>query len=867
MNETGQAGPDRVLDLVAEALEHPSAERAAFVMAACGGDEALRAEVQSLLDQEAGAKEFLSAPAFAREAVNVFGDDQGELKPGDKLGDCVIVRLLGEGGMGEVYLAQDTGLERQVAVKLLKRQLDDQALLRRFRHERKVLAALTHPNIARLYGGALTPEGRAYLVMEYVEGERLDRYCDARGLDVTARLALFRKVCAAVTYAHQNLVVHRDLKPANIRVTPEGEPKLLDFGIAKLLDPENTRGADVTVTMFPALTPEYASPEQLRGEPITTATDVYSLGVVLYELLCGQRPHQLDSRRTHDFARVICDEEPPRPSTVVARDTVHTGVGTPRTGKVPAESGAPVARQRRELEGDLDNIVAKALRKDPARRYVSAAALAEDLRRHSEGLPVSARPDTLGYRAGKFVRRNKTTVAAAALALVALVGGLLTTAWQAHVARQQRDRAVLAQRQAEQLNAFLQTLLASSNPEDGPGRDLKVVQVLDRASDNLDRQLAGEPALRAQAHLTIGQAYAALHEAEPSIRHLRMALAIDQRLYGDEDVVTARAKAALGEALYRLARQDVEAERLLRQALTVERRQPPVEQRMLATLLDESGVLSALDRAGEARGIVTEYLSVVGTTDGPQSLPYAKGLLQLANLSLAHQDYAGAEAPYRQAVAIFRRVHSQTPSFAGVLTSFAYTLMLQGKLDEAEGCLQEAQDLYRRTVGEQNIAYGLNAGCLAWLHFLRGDYPRAEAEMRVAQDIARSSMVPRGEQDYVGGTVVLALAMTRNGKATGAEPLLRESLALAQTNGLVGNASPDTICAALGECLLDQKRYAEAEPLLLAGYAGRQKGATGQPPPLVDVPARLHDLYTAWNKPEQAARFANNRGPVSAPAR
>ena len=322
---------ERVLELFAEARAYPPDQRADFLTRVCAGNDAVRMEVESLLNDQAPSPDFLAQPAF-ESGLEVLGDAEanGELKAGDAIGDCRIISLLGVGGMGKVYLADDLALGRRVAVKLIQRGRSDM-LLSHFRHERRVLAGLTHANIARLYGGAVTPEGQAYLVMEYVEGERLDWYCANQRLGISERLALFRKVCAAVAYAHQNLVVHRDLKPANIRVTPEGEPKLLDFGIAKLLETETASGrVDVTATMAGAMTPEYASPEQLRGATVTTASDVYSLGVVLYELLCGQRPFQRQNRRPDELARAICEEEPPRPSTVVGRApaTRPTGLTT-----------------------------------------------------------------------------------------------------------------------------------------------------------------------------------------------------------------------------------------------------------------------------------------------------------------------------------------------------------------------------------------------------------------------------------------------------------------------------------------------------------------------------------------------------------
>ncbi len=429
---------ERVMDLFATALAcTPGEERAAFLARECAGHDAVRAELESLLRVQVETPDFLDKPIFTRGA-ELLADEMtgsgGELRPGDTLGDCRVVSLLGVGGMGEVYLADDTTLGRRVALKLLLQHGRGDALLRHFRHERRVLAGLNHPHIARLYGGAVTPEGRPYLVMEYVEGERLDDYCQHHALGVPERLALFRKVCAAVAYAHQNLVIHRDLKPANIRVTPEGEPKLLDFGIAKLLDAEHTATVTsqptMTLTLQGMMTPEYASPEQLKNEVITTASDVYSLGVVLFELLTGQRPYHLKGRRPDEVIHAVCETELSRVSTVVARPA-----------EMPAVKGPPVpaGKLRRLLSGDLDNIVAKALRKEPARRYGSAALLGEDIRRHLEGVPVKARPDTLPYRAGKFLRRNKLGVAAAVLVALALVGGLVATAREARRANRRFD--------------------------------------------------------------------------------------------------------------------------------------------------------------------------------------------------------------------------------------------------------------------------------------------------------------------------------------------------------------------------------------------------------------------------------------------
>jgi len=337
-------------------------------------------------------------------------EDLAELGPGEMLGAYRIVSLLGEGGMGEVYLADDTHLGRQVAVKLIKQGFGTKEFVRHFRQEERILAALNHPNIARLYGGAVTPNGLPYFVMEYVEGIPLETYAAQRSFSIRERLALFRKVCAAVSYAHQNLVIHRDLKPANIRVTAEGEPKLLDFGIARLLDPETAQTDNQTMLAVRAMTPNYASPEQLRGERMTTASDVYSLGVVLYELLAQQKP------------------------------------GVRKDGEADLK----------KLDADLDNIVFKSLRREPERRYSSVGQFSEDIRRYLEGLPVIARKDTVAYRASKFVRRHKIGLAAAAIVTLFLIGATIVATWQAHRANQQR---ILAERRFEQVRRLADSLM------------------------------------------------------------------------------------------------------------------------------------------------------------------------------------------------------------------------------------------------------------------------------------------------------------------------------------------------------------------------------------------------------------------------
>ena len=402
-------------DVFLAALARPPELRGAFLDAACGGDDELRRDVESLLAAHDAAGSFLSSPiGLDTEGAEDAGAPDAVPQ---RIGPYRILDTIAHGGMGTVYRAvrDDDAFRKTVALKLVRGGRHSDYFERRFRQERQILARLQHPNIATVLDGGTAEGGQPYLVMEYVEGQPITRFCAAQGLGIRDRLALFRTVCGAVQYAHQNLVIHRDIKPANVLVDGSGVPKLLDFGIAKLLASGVDPDVAPTDTVLPMMTPEYASPEQVRGQPVTTASDVYSLGVLLYELLAGRRPYEVQTDSLESIVRTICETEPRAPSEAV--------------------------RGRSQLRGDLDTIVLKALRKEPERRYRTAHDLSEDLRRHLEGLPVTARADTIGYRAGKFVSRHRTAVAAAFLVSASLVAGIVTTTRQARLAQRRFDEA------------------------------------------------------------------------------------------------------------------------------------------------------------------------------------------------------------------------------------------------------------------------------------------------------------------------------------------------------------------------------------------------------------------------------------------
>ncbi len=445
---------EQVKQIFQEAIELPPRERSAFLDRVSGSNGELRGEVESLLLAEKEAGDFIAEPALVE--AGLAGDDDADVTReiscvGRQIGQYEIERELGRGGMGVVYLAAraDAQFEKQVAIKVIKRGMDTEAILRRFVMERQILANLEHPNIARFLDGGTTDDSLPYFVMEYVEGEPITEYCDSNKLNTNERLQLFQKVCAAVQHAHQNLIVHRDIKPSNILVTPDGTPKLLDFGVAKLLNPGLSEVTEETASALRLMTPEYASPEQLRGLPINTATDVYNLGIVLYELLSGHRPFQFRSRSPEEIVRVLLSEEPEKPSLAATRKREEV--------ETRGQSGLQSAtRNSKFLRGDLDNIILKALRKDRDRRYATVQEFSEDIHRHLAGLPVSARPDTISYRAGKFIQRHRAGVGAAALIIITLFSATIITSQQARIARS--ARATSERRFAEE-KSFANSLL------------------------------------------------------------------------------------------------------------------------------------------------------------------------------------------------------------------------------------------------------------------------------------------------------------------------------------------------------------------------------------------------------------------------
>ncbi|MCP4662919.1 MAG: serine/threonine protein kinase, partial [bacterium] len=562
-----------------DALRKDAGEQEAFVRSACGGDEGMHREVMSLLASADEMGDFIEAPWFER-GPEPPDDDAVER---DRIGSFKLLRSLGRGGMGVVYLAAraDEEFEQQVAVKLIKRGMDSDEIISRFRHERQILAHLVHPNIARLLDGGTTEDGRPYFVMEHVDGEPIRSYCDAQGLATAERLVLFRKVCAAVQFAHQNLVVHRDLKPGNILVTAGGEPKLLDFGIAKLLTPD-----DAQITQQSGnrpVTPEYASPEQLRGKAVTTVSDVFSLGVLLYELLTGTQPFYRKGTEDGDSWPGSRPEPPDKPSSVVLRD---------RRPAEPEGSAEAVRELRRRLAGDLDHIVLKAMRHEPEKRYSSVEQLSEDIARHLEGRPVLARRGAWGYRLGKALRRHWVKLATTVV-VVALIGSV--SFWWVERQRVNREYS-----RAEAVSTFMLDILSGSNPN----QSFTLREILDRSFESVSVQLQEHPTEKAVFLTAMGGAYRRTGLLDRAEQVLEESVAIRRELYGSDHRLVAKSLNSL--ALVRREREDfVAAEAMMREALVIMRKHIRHDDLEIGRVLgNHAGMLKEL---GDFEDAIDEY--------------------------------------------------------------------------------------------------------------------------------------------------------------------------------------------------------------------------------------------------------------------
>jgi tetratricopeptide (TPR) repeat protein len=743
---------DRIEQLFEAALEQPEVHREGWLAVACGADVALLADVRGLLAAHALAEEALSASRH--------GWSRDVAPAPDMAGPYRLIRELGRGGMGTVHIAErDDGVfRRRVAVKLLHTGVHAggmaDELIARFLAERQILAALDHPNIGRLLDGGLTATGRPYLVMEYIDGVPLDRYLENQGADVEARLRLFSTVARAVHYAHGRLVVHRDLKPSNVLVTPDGVAKLLDFGIAKILDPaavELNAPAPHTRTGLRLMTPAYASPEQFRGEPASTANDIWSLGVMLYELLAGRRPFLLDGLSPAAAERVIAEEDPPRPSQAAASP-----------------------RLRRRLSGDLDRIVLTALRKEPARRYGSAEQLADDIERHLTGRPISARSDSAVYRARKFMLRHRVTVAAAAVLVALLAAYAVSATVQERRVRLALTELTIEAERAERVNELLLSLLEPGRPVDSPD-DTATRDALRRALASAE-QSTRHPRERAELLHAIGLVHHRLGDVARAAPLLEEALALQRGQRGSRHLAVSGVLTDLGDT-YRMLGRFEPAERALREALGIERELLGSDHLRIARNLNDLALV--LRDAGDyaaAEPLAREGLAMRQRLLGPDDPAVAASLNDLAALLRRRGAYAEALPLYREALAIRRRAYPGDHWLvAETINNVGAQLKQMGDIAAAEPVLREAVAMYRRVYGNEHPYTAVAAGNLAALLVEAGQLAEARTLLEYALKVQRRAYGDAHQQVTIQYHRLGLVAM-RQGDLDEAERYFRDAL-------------------------------------------------------------------------------------------
>jgi len=833
----------RASDHLDRVLELEPHERDDCLSALRETDPESAADVAALLDEHRRltAEGFLDSgpPIQVREAPLT----------GIRIGAYTLESRIGHGGMGTVWLASrsDGRFEGQVALKLLNAALVGRGGEERFRREGTILARLTHPHIARLIDAGVSNTGKPYLVLEHIAGRHIDRFCDEQKLSIEARVRLFLDVQTAVAHAHANLIVHRDLKPSNVLVTAEGQVKLLDFGIAKLIEGEARPGTTILTHDSGAMTPKYAAPEQVTGGAITTATDVYSLGVLLYELLTGHHPAGAEPKSPSEFIKAVTEIEPLRLSAAV-----HDAASPEATQLASTRATTP-ARLGRLLRGDLETILRKALKKNPSERYASVAAFADDLRRYVDHQPIGARPDTVSYRAAKFVRRHWQAVTVAAIVVLAFVA---TIGFYTARLATERNRARLQAEKASRVSELLAGLLTGADPYRTADVGVQTVQnLLDLGAARIVKELGDQPEVQVEMLTSIGRTYARMGLRAKALPLLEEGLSIGRRSLGANHVWVAQSLNDLGVVQRQLGN-PAAAEPLLVESLATRRRLLGNENNEVAiTLVELARVMRDRGRAAEAEAPIREALAIREKIFGDEHRETATSKSELGLLLLERGDLTGAEPPLRENVATSERVLGPDhPNVAAAKGSLAEVLIAKGDVEEAERLLRESLAIERHVFGENHLQYATALNDLASAVEVQGRLNEAQSLFEQAVAIARDRL---GEQHPRLASMVLNLARVQIARGHGAatETALRQVLTVRERVMPSGDWHVAQARSLLGASLLVQKRYAEAEPLMVAADSGLEPLPGPQGRERAANRARLVTVYEQLGRPRQADTY------------
>lgn len=835
MSATDPRRWERVQEILADALELEADTREAFLDRACAGDVDLRAEVQSLLRASEEADHYfedladrvgMTAGAAGPRPAEA-PDLEGRLVGAYRLGP-----LLGRGGMGAVYAAEraDGHFDQQVALKILPLGAATPDAHRRFLEERRILARLEHPNIARLYDGGVTDDGTPFFVMERVAGLPLTEFCRKNGVDMDERLRLFLEICDTVSFAHQKLVVHRDLKPNNILVTDEGKVKLLDFGIARLTEPGNVEGT-ATALGGRLMTPRYAAPEQLKGEPVTTAADVYALGVILYELLTGISPYDLTGEIT-SLPEAVCSQTVTVPSVRLFRWAKGTVAATVEVRDVVATAeamGCSVRALSRSLRGDLDNILLMALRKEPPRRYPSVEALAEDVRRFLDGFPVKARPESVAYVSGRFLRRNALPVMAAASVLL-LLGVLLAMSVRFAVTSREQSLEIARERdRAAEIAHFMRELFEVANPALARGETVTARELLDRGVDRIREDHPDEPELQAEMMTVLGSVYRHLGLTSQALALLRDAAALGARLPDVREEDKAVTLLELGRVLRDVGDTDQAAEtlRLARDRLALARGEEDRE--VAQATFDLGRTLHEAGRVVEAEREFRRAVAAFRTLELTRDTEYASTLFLMAEYAQVRGGQVEeAQAMYREALRILQaREGTDHPDIPRILAGLAWAHSRLGHPDSATVLLRQAADLARAVHGEngENGGNGENGAVVAEIYLNLGSHLARQGEPVEAEELLRRAealfAAASQSQPDLHGAAILALAdfLRDQGRTAAALHEYGRAASVLRSAYGPGSALEANVQRSWAAVLLTLERDAEAATLLVEAEA------------------------------------------------
>ena len=874
---------ERIQSLFHDVADLPEPAQRAFLKTACGDDNELAADVLALVEEDARGTSLLDRD-LAQVANEVLDKVLPALLPFKEFGPYRIKHALGEGGMGVVYLAERIDLGSLVAIKILRDAWLSPARRDRFASEQRTLAQLNHPSIARLYDADTLDDGTPWFVMEYVEGVPLTEYCSQHALSIDQRLQLFRTVCEAVQYAHQHAVIHRDLKPSNLLVKPDGTIRLLDFGIAKQLDsldtPVGQKGSDQTMTGLRLMTPAYAAPEQIRGEQLGVHTDVYSLGVILYELLAGELPFDLSRLTPGEAEAMIVGQDPEKPSAVANR----MAEGLSATPHVPTAGKTAWA--------DLDVLCLTAMHKDTQRRYQSVEALIRDTDHYLNGEPLDARPDTFRYRLGKFVRRNQRAVTAAALVFTVVIG--LVVFFTVRLAKA-RNAALEEAARTQRIQRFMMNLFQGGDESVGPGDSMRVVTLLDRGVQEA-QSLNSDPRVQAELYQTLGTIYDQLGKFDQADSLLHSALDRRKSLFGPDSTEVAESLIALAQLRSDQAQYD-EAEQFARQGLEMSQRHlspthPRVGKAMytLGEVLGNEGkydqgieVLNDAVRIQSAPGAATADLAesltelanaqfYAGHLDVSNSLNLrvvamdrqlygerhpnvAEDLINLGAIQTEWGHYAETERYYRQALDIIQSFYGKDhPETASTMTLLGRSLNAQGRFNESADMLREALGIQERVYGQLHPRVASALGELGKVAMQQGKLDEAEADFKRQADIYRT--VYKGKHYYIGAALVnLGGVYMERKQYAHAEQCFQDALQMYADTLPADHLNVAIARIKLGRALVPQHRYQDAEIESVAGYGILMKQTNPPATWLQNARKDLAEEYSALHQPEKAAKF------------